>query len=324
MTIGHCTMNNEQCSDVYTPYIFSHLVKYARRGWPSAASDAAATPLAFILPLGNDVTRKFDFWKFRGLMIQQPCHRCGFVSDRPTRFCRQCGAQLFVENEATSATTRQYAPQQSATPYDAPYQSQLAQARSAPDNRSNDQTPDTSRLYYDPMAPNYPNYSSDYQQAFVKKSGALKWILITLMCILLVSGAISVMVISAIRATQQPSNQAVGAPEAPGAPAPPPPPPGQGAGLEQYKYPNARMESSARAFGNETMTMTTDDSVSEVRDYYQKRLGSPMAENEDDASVTFKISDSPMILITINQDKDDSDKTQITVVRSNVRLPKMN
>jgi len=256
--------------------------------------------------------------------MQRPCHRCGFESDRPTRFCRQCGAQLFVENEATSATTRQYAQQQSPYPYDAPYQSQLAQVQSAPDNRSNDQTPDTSRLYYDPMAPNYPNYPADYQQAVVKKSGALKWILITLMCILLVSGAISVMVISAIRATQQTATQAQNAPAAPGAPAPPPPPPVQGAGVEKYKYPNARVESSVRAFGNETLTMTTDDSVSEVRDYYQKRLGSPMVENEDDASVMFKISDSPMILITINQDKDDSDKTRITVVRSNIQLPKMN
>jgi hypothetical protein len=247
--------------------------------------------------------------------MQQPCHRCGFVSDRPTRFCRQCGAQLFVENEATSATTRQYSSQQSANPYDAPYQSQLAQVQSAPNNRSNDQTPDTSRLYYDPMAPNYPNYSAA-SIGVMKKSGALKWILITLMCILLVSGGISVMVISAIRASQQPANQAEGGIEAPGAPAPPPPPPVQGAGLEQYKYPNARVEYSVRAFGNESMTMTTEDSVSEVRDYYQKRLGSPMAENEDDATVVFKISDSPTILITINQDKNDSDKTQITVVRS--------
>src|SRR5262245_56593127 len=222
-------------------------------------------------------------------MMQRPCHRCGFVSDRPTRFCRQCGAQLFVENEATSATTRQYAPQQSAYPYDAPYQSQLAQVQSAPDNRSNNQTPDTSRLYYDPMAPNYPNYSADYQQAVVKKSGALKWILITLMCILLVSGGISVMVISAIRATQHPANQAEGGGQAPGETAPPPPPPVQGASLEKYKYPNARVENSVRAFGNEAMTMTTDDSVNEVRDYYQKRLGSPMEENEDEAPVVFKI-----------------------------------
>ena len=263
--------------------------------------------------------------------MQQPCHRCGFVSDRPTRFCRHCGAQLFVENEATSATTRQYASQQSANPYDAPYQSQLAQVQSAPDGRSNNQTPDTSRLYQDPMAPNYPNYPANYLQAVVKKSGSLKWVLITLSCILLVSVGISMMVISAIRVKQQAARQIADARreageacDAPGPPAPPPPPPAPGPGLEQYKYPNARVESSVRAFGNETMTMTTSDSVSEVKDYYKKRLGDPMVEDEDDATAVFQISDSPMILITINQDKNDSDKTQITVVRTKIPLPKMN
>ncbi len=255
--------------------------------------------------------------------MQQPCHRCGFVSDRPTRFCRHCGAQLFVENEATSATTRQYAPQQSANPYDAPYQSQLAQVQSTQDNRFNDQTPETSRLYYDQMAPNYPNYSAT-STGVVKKSGALKWILITLICILLVSGGISAMVILSIRAIKPTANQADGAPVAPGAPAPPPPPPVQGAGLEQYKYPNARVENSVRVLGNETVTMTTDDSVSEVRDYYQKRLGAPMVENEDEATVIFQIPGPPAILITIDKDKSGSDKTEITVLRSKVQLPKMN
>jgi hypothetical protein len=277
------------------------------------------------LPLGDDVIRRFDFWKYRGLMMQRSCHRCGFVLDRPARFCRQCGAQLFVENEATSATTRQYAQQQSANPYDAPYQSQLAQVQSAPDSRSNNQTPDTSRLYQEPMTPNYPYYPPNYQQAVVKKSGGLKWVLITLVCILLVSGGISVMVISAIRAKQQAARQiAEEGPARPDAPPPPPPPPVQGAGLEQYKYPNAKVEYSVRAFGNESMTMTTDDNVSEVKDYYKERLGAPMLEGEDDDTAVFQISDSPMTIITINQDKNDPDKTQITVVRSKLQIPKMN
>ena len=248
--------------------------------------------------------------------MQQPCHRCGFVSDRPTRFCRRCGAQLFVENEASSAATRQYASQQSANPYDAPYQSQFTEVQSAPASRPSNQTPDTSRLYYDPPASSYPNYSTTSTRA-VKKSGALKWILITLICILLVSGGISVMVISAIRGTQQTANQAEVGPEAPGAPAPPPPPSIPGTGLEQYKYPNAEVKHSASALDNEFITMTTDDSVSEVRAYYQKRLRSPMVESEDDATVILKISGSP-ILITINEDKNGSGKTQITVLRSNV------
>jgi hypothetical protein len=258
-------------------------------------------------------------------MMQRSCHKCGFVSDRPARFCRQCGAQLFVENEATSATTRQYAQQQSANPYDAPYQSQFAPVQSAPDSRSNNQTPDTSRLYQEPMAPNYPYYPPNYQQAVVKKSGGLKWVLITLVCILLVSGGISVMVIWAIRAKQHAARQMAEEELAPpDAPAPPPPPPVHGAGLEQYKYPNARVEYSVRAFGNESMTMTTDDNVSEVKDYYKERLGAPMLDSEDDATAVFQISDSPMTIITINQDKKDPEKTQITVVRSKLQIPKIN
>src|SRR5262245_56936984 len=135
-------------------------------------------------------------------MMQRPCNRCGFVSDSPTRFCRNCGEQLFVENDANSATTGHYAPQHAAHTYNVTPQSQLAQARSAPDKRANNQTPDTSRLYQDPMAPNYPNHPAT-STGVAKKSSAMKWVLITLACILLVSGGISVMVISAIRSKQQ-------------------------------------------------------------------------------------------------------------------------
>ena len=265
--------------------------------------------------------------------MQRPCHSCGFISDRPTRFCRQCGAQLFVENEATSATTRQYAPQQPANPYDAPYQSQLAQARSTPDNRFDNQTPDTSRLYQALMAQNYPNYPANYQQAVAKKSGALKWVLITLLCLLLVSGGIVAMVISAIRVTHN-SGVQTPVPEPPpepeSIPQPPRPPPASGQlpnELEQYKYPDAIIDELVRSpGGNDVIKMTTEDSVSEVRDYYKTRLGDPLAEvdNEDGKRVVFQVLGSPLIIITINQDEEDSDKTQITLVRSNLQFPKMN
>ena len=46
---------------MFTNNNFSHMVEYARRGRPYAAESDALTPLAFILPLGNDVSRKFDF-----------------------------------------------------------------------------------------------------------------------------------------------------------------------------------------------------------------------------------------------------------------------
>src|SRR5262249_37170603 len=144
--------------------------------------------------------------------MQQPCQKCGYISDRPTRFCRQCGTQLFMENEATSAATRQYAPQQPANSYDAPYQSQLAQAQSPPNgwltSQFDNQSRDTSRLdgaqspqgHPNSPGPNYPgpNYPANIQQAEAKKSGAWKWVLIALLLIVIAGGGIGFLVVSAI------------------------------------------------------------------------------------------------------------------------------
>lgn len=273
--------------------------------------------------------------------MQQPCHKCGYDSDRPTRFCRQCGARLFVENEVTSASTRQYVPQQSANPYDGPYQSQLAQAQAAPDGRFDSQTPDTSRLYHTPMAPNLPSYPSNYHPTESKKSGAWKWVLIALMCIVMVSAGIGAMVILAIRAKhtaaepardQLPENpnrpqEIARTDEEPGKsvpPIPPPPPSTSGADLNRYKYPNAVVKNSVGGFGNDVITMSTSDSVSKVRDYYKKQLGARMINNENGDTVSFKISNSQMIVITINEDKRGSDKTEITLIKTSWQLPKMN
>jgi len=229
-----------------------------------------------------------------------------------------------VENEATSATTR---PQQPANPYDGPYQSQLAQARFAPENRAGAQTPDTSRLYQDPMAPNHPNnYPANFQQTAPKKSGALKWILITLSCVALVSGAISAMVISAIQ-TQRGAIEEVEPVRRADPPAPPqaplPPASVRGSALEQFKYPSAKEGKTVRVLGNEVMELTTSDSVSKVGDYYKKRFGDPMVEG-DDSAVIFQIPGPPMTIITINQDEIDSGRTKITVARTNMQLPKIN
>jgi hypothetical protein len=70
--------------------------------------------------------------------------------------------------------------------------------------------------------------------------------------------------------------------------------------------------------------MSTTDSVSEVREYYRKRFGDPSFEEEDSATVIFQIPGSPATLITIKEDEEDSDMTQIAVVISNIQLPKMN
>jgi hypothetical protein len=167
------------------------------------------------------------------------------------------------------------------------------------------------------MAPQIPNYAANYHQAVPKKPGALKWILLALTCVVLVSGAISAMVISVIRS--QPAAPAeIGRArqiETPPPQEPPSPPSVPRASAEQYKYPNAKLAYTAGAFRSESMIMTTSDSISVVTDYYKKRLGNPMAKGANQAAV-FRIPGPPVIEITINQDKQDSSKTQIMVTRN--------
>ncbi len=290
--------------------------------------------------------------------MQQPCPKCGYISDRPTRFCRQCGTQLFAENEATTATTRQYAPQQSANSYDGPYQSQLAQAQAGPDGWSTsqpnsqfaNQTPDTSRLYGAPAPqeyPGYPNQLANFQQAAAKKSSAWKWVLIALLFLALLGGGIGILVISAINRTRQAAQavhdqvqeqikkeieqarqEAERAAENAGIPIPPQPPgpTAGGADLERYKYPGAALKDKVGVFGNEVMTMTTSDSVNKVKEYYKKQFGDPFIEDEEDdeEAAVFHIPGAPMTIITINKDDEAPDKTQITVVRSKLQIPKIN
>lgn len=212
------------------------------------------------------------------------------------------------------------------------------------------------------MSQNYSNHPANYQYSEPKKSNAWKWVLITLLCVVMVSGGIGVMVISAIRAKHRATEaftstseeiearireqvqaelerakeeaaraaeEARRAAENSGIAIPPPPPPVPGglpAGLERYKYPNAEIKGSSAALGNEFARMTTSDSVSKVRDFYKKQVGDPVIRNEDEdgESVIFQVPGSPMIIITINQDDEDPDKTQIVVLRSRFQIPKMN
>ena len=279
--------------------------------------------------------------------MQQPCSRCGYVSDRPARFCRQCGAPLFVENEATSAATRSYAPSQ--PPQGFPNQTYTPSYQAG--NRWDDQAPETSQFYRPPSAPNY-------EPAATKKSRWGLWLLIGILCLLLVGGTIAGVVITAIRtrnaapfntdeltkdierqveeqirlAQEQALEQAKRAVDAGGnlPPLPPLPPAAPGTdlppGFEKYKYPNAEVEQLINVIGNEIIKMTTNDSPATVADFYRKVAGQPTIKNKEDEGekYIFQITGPPSLIITVGPNREDPERTEIIVLRSSFKIPKLN
>lgn len=257
--------------------------------------------------------------------MQQPCSRCGYVSDRPARFCRQCGARLFIETETTSAPTRNYDPRQSSPPYSDP----PAQASGA---GFDDQTPETSRLYQPPIGQGYPHYQHYpvAPEAAPKKSNAGVWILIAFLSLILVGGGMIGMVGYAVKrnypapAAPPPSDSI---PE-PGEPPPPPPGPEADdetafeenvpAELRRYVYPKAEITESVNVLGNQVVTMTTGDEIKKIKEFYSRLVGSPLVEDNSQRGKTlvFQTGESPVTLISIERDDDDPEKNRITLTRS--------
>src|SRR5437764_782562 len=145
--------------------------------------------------------------------MQQTCQRCGREAESG-RFCRQCGAPLFAENEATSAATRQYQSQQppsaQAAPPDMPYTSPGYPA------------PDTARLYRTPSMP-------PYAVPPPRRSNAALWIVLGIVCFIAVAGIASAIMVPRFIARRQarqfePNVWIPQAPVRPMIPAPPAPP----------------------------------------------------------------------------------------------------
>ena len=253
--------------------------------------------------------------------MEQPCPRCGYVSDRPARFCRQCGTPLFTESEASQAATRNYAPNQAppahqqqpaATPGYTPYQ--YIQSGDEP-------TPETTRFYRPPLAPEPAPLAA---QPPTRSSHTGKILLIVLLGLVVIGGGITLLIITQLHdIVDGPGRPVPVHPVPPVPPVAPPPPGGQSSGLEQYQYPGAQVTQSVRALGNEVLMLTTTDSVDKVTEHYRKQLGQPMVQSRDanGPNVVFQISGSPSTLITIHPDKNEDGKTAISIVRTKFALP---
>lgn len=252
--------------------------------------------------------------------MEQPCPRCGYVSDRPARFCRQCGTPLFTESEAGQAPTRNYVPQP-APPYgnQPTPPPQYTPYEYVPSGAPDESTPETTRFYRPPVVPEYSPLVAPPQ----KRSRGRTILLIALLCFLFISGGITLLIVSAIRRNahrdwspaarierevrqrvewemarameeaqrqvqqaqrQQEEAQRRAEKTAPGMPVPPPAPPAPGklpSTLEPYKYPGAQLNQAINTFGSEIIKMTTADSVDKVTEYYRKQMGNPIVQNRE-------------------------------------------
>lgn len=280
--------------------------------------------------------------------MQQPCPKCGYLPDRPSRFCRQCGVQLFNENDVTTAPTRNYTANQPSNT--APNQAYAPTYE--PGMYLGNQPPDTSRFYNPPAVQGYPMPPES------KKSRAGMFILISLLIVMLLGAGISMIVVGLVRSNRphiavveqiQDETQArvreemarvqeeiaraqeeaarareealrqaqEGLPGGPPAP-PAPPAPGEATSLKKYEYPQSDIVQTASIIGNEVLKLSTADSFAKVKQYYQKLAGAPITENNvgGEEQAVFKVAGDPPILITIAPDEDHPGKTAIVVLRS--------
>jgi hypothetical protein len=132
----------------------------------------------------------------------------------------------------------------------------------------------------------------------------------------------------AIQKAQEEAERAAkeaGVPNAPpGAPAPPPPPPGPGGQLtiEHLRYPKSEQTSKVNVMGNQVLELKSEDSMANVRAFYEKLLGEPIVESQEQGKKDLVFQKVPYV-VTIDQDRLDSSKLKINIVRSGW-IPKLN
>lgn len=265
-----------------------------------------------------------------------------------------------MENDVTSSPTLNYGQQPQAY-VDQPYISQLASTSQNPDT----QGVDTARFYRAPAAQyNQQQPAPNYGPPPAKSSKAAIWfimIALFLMVMFAIGGIAFFTAVNksrpvvqttidevrqqvqeeiqraqeeaqraqeeAIRAQEEAARIARESGGVVDQPPPPPPPPGiVVTDLDKYKYPKSDIEQKASVLGNEILKMSTSDSTSAVRDFYQKLVGPPSFVNKDAVAgetYVFQVAGSPSIMITVSPNEDQPGKTQIAVFRTRFQIPKI-
>ena len=106
-----------------------------------------------------------------------------------------------------------------------------------------------------------------------------------------------------------------------GVPVPPPAPPAPGSdnaspSLSALKYPNAQQKSTVKAMGQEVVTLTSDDAWDDIKAFYQKALGDPMVETNQDDGDKNVVFQKGATMVTLQPSKTATGKTDITLINS--------
>ena len=278
----------------------------------------------------------------------QTCLKCGFAAETNAKFCRQCGASLFTDSGESEAPTQHYGrqtpppvPEPASSPFTTPMPPQV------PPSIADTFAPDTGRLHNPGIPPPMPYQQNPYPapmygappSAPAAKSNWWKWALgVALGSVLLcggcltyglfraqemgqgLQGKIEAAVEEAKRAAEaEAKRQAENVPPVIGPDGYPVPPPPSAPGsdnvspdLAKLKYPNASQTNHTKAFGQEVMSLKSDDDFDTIKAFYQKEMGSPSIESNDGGKMTV-IFQKGQVMATITAGDGNND---ITVIRS--------
>jgi hypothetical protein len=275
----------------------------------------------------------------------QHCQSCGLQAIPGARFCRQCGAPLFIETDETMAQTRHYRDRVAVPP--APgYQPMMPPGE------------DTSRFYHNPPAQLYTvpaphGTSSNF------------WLMMALVSVLAIAGVAGAIftnmrvnsrrprpdIARAIEerikeqaerqaeavarqaeqaakqaeiATRQAEQAAQGAiPHLP--PLPPAPPVGPTgvrpvtAADQRLVYPKSTIEIRTFAVGNEIIKLRTSDGLDAIEKFYSQRLGTPPLTKNAEKMVYNLKDQGGNLLVTVRPHPSKSDEHQIQIIKTSFK-----
>ncbi len=130
--------------------------------------------------------QKIDRHSSCEIVVMHTCQQCGFEAQAGARFCRQCGAPLFVEREETLAQTRRQA--SAGLPSGQPYQSNVGPQPASPETMRFGRGAEAS----------FPVAGSSWVQGVPPPAGSSGsfWVLISAVCLMAAIGLLSAVLIA--------------------------------------------------------------------------------------------------------------------------------